>query len=462
MKIKQLVAAICMASPLVLANSVGAETLDFEACVDRTLAQNPETLVSQSRIQQASAAFNQASNSRLPQLTVSLTASQTDNALNAFGMKLQQRQASFEDFGFAEAPGAGSTSTIQTQPKDLNYPGAHNDVNTRVEMLVPIWNGGKISGYQNQAKAMMDAASRGDVAVKQYLTFNVYQAYEGVHTARAFIEVANKAVEAAQSYVKTTDNLVKQGVVVKSEHLTAKVHLSEAQTALEKAKTQELIALDSLKMLMNMEANAPLSIGQRIGLSRPSGTMNELVVKAKTSNPVVDAKNGEAMAAKQAVNVAEADSYPSVNMMARYDWNGETLSFDEGGYTVGAVASWKIWDFGVTESAIVQAKAEAAEKQAAAKSQQNKTRLEVMTSWRNLSVAQKEKKSRLLAVQQASEAQRLIMKRYKNGVSTITELLASQARLDKTRADLVKAEFESNIEKAKLRLATGTMDTAMF
>jgi len=91
------------------------------------------------------------------------------------------------------------------------------------------------------------------------------------------------------------------------------------------------------------------------------------------------------------------------------------------------------------------------------RSQENQTRLAVLKAWRMLTVSEKQVSSHQLAVAQAEEAQRLILKRYKGGVATTTEVLSSQARLDKARANLVNSQFETNIQKANLRLATGAM-----
>lgn len=434
-----------------------AQVMDFKACVDTALNQNPEMDVSQYRLKQAEYALAESDASRMPQVTASFTAMNSDNALNVFGMKLNQRNATFRDFGFAD-----QAKGIDYAPEDLNEPGSHTDFNTRLEVMIPVWNGGKVSSYQNQAKAMIKAAQHGDKAVQQYLTFNVYQAYEGVHTARAFVSVATQAVKAADAYVKTTRNLVEQGVVVRSELLSAEVHLSEAKTAMEKAKTQELIAEDSLKMLMAMDPNAPVKVGPRVDVSLPANSLEELTQMATSTNPQLEAKREEARSSKAAIDASKADNYPSFNIMARGDMNDESIGFDSKSYTVAGVVSWKITDFGITSNRISRAQAEASQKEAALRSKENQTRLEVLKAWRTLKVSQKQVKSHQLAVEQAEEAQRLIMKRYKSGVSTITEVLASQAQLDKARADLVNSKFETNIQKATLRLATGAMNADLL
>ncbi len=436
-----------------------AQTYSFKQCVETTLSENPSVDVSLYQLQQAQAALSEADSSRMPQITLSAVASHSNNALNVFGMKLNQREAAFRDFGFADnVPGV----SLDHQPDDLNKPDAHTDFSTKLEVMVPVWNGGKISSYQSQAKAMIAAAKQGDEAVKQFLIFNVYQAYEAVHTAKAFVKVADQAVKASKSYVKTTENLVKQGVVVKSELLSAQVGLSQAWTSLQLAETKVLIAKDNLRSLMFMEPNAALEVGKRVDLSVPSDSISALTAMVMTENPEVKATREAARSSKTAVSAAEADNYPSFNVMARAETSDDTLGFNSNSYTVAGVVSWKLTDFGLTASRIDRANALANEKQSALIVKENATKLSLLKSWRMLNVAKKRVISNKLAVEQATEAQRLVLKRHKGGVATITEVLASQTQLDKSRADLVNSEFEINVQKAKIKLATGSMSLSQI
>ncbi|KUJ73068.1 transporter [Thiomicrospira sp. WB1] len=455
---------VAMAVGLISAQGMASAnpvTLDFEACVETALGKNPEMTVSQQRIVQAESALAEAEASRMPQITASLTGTRSNDAMNVFGMKLGQRQATFADFGFADFDST-NPNLLSVEPDDLNHPGAHNNFNSRLEVKLPVWNGGKIGSYEDQAQAMIAAARQGDEATQQYLTFNVYKAYEGVHTARAFIDVAKQAMEAAQAYVNTTENLVEQGIVVRSELLSANVHLSEAQTHYEQALMEEQIALDNLKMLMAMDENAQIEIGARQDITLPEHTPDSLSQQAMTANPQLEALRAQTEAKRAAIAASEADKYPSFNLMARGDANDENLGFDSTSYTVAGVVSWKLTDFGVTSNRVSRARAEAEEAKAALQSKTNQTRLAVRKAWRMLKVAEKRVVSNELAVAQAEEAQRLIMKRYKGGIATMTEVLANQAQLDKARADLVKSQYEKNIQKAKLRLETGAMSLAQL
>ena len=66
--------------------------------------------------------------------------------------------------------------------------------------------------------------------------------------------------------------------------------------------------------------------------------------------------------------------------------------------------------------------------------------------------------ARKLALADAEEAQRLVKKRYENGVGTLIELLSAQAQLDKARADLVAANYDLAVQRADLKLAVGVLD----
>lgn len=435
---------------------VGAQTYDFKTSVETTLAQNPQREVSSARIEQAQAAVKQASNSRLPQLNLSFTVSRSDNPLNVFGMKLQQRQASFADFGFKDM-GQAMSGNYAYQPKDLNEPGSHTDYNTRIEMLLPIWNGGKIAGYKQQAQAMLAAAKDGDIAVQQMLTFYVYEAYEGVHASRSFIQVAEQALKASEAYITTTKNLVEQGIVVRSELLSAQAHHAEVELMLEQAKNHELLALDGLRSLMGLDPTADLDVSNRVNISLPTDDLNQLTQMALSFNPQLQAMRNQTYASQAAAKVVKSDMYPSVNFMARNDWNDDNLGLGESSYTLAAVAKWKVTDFGVTGRAVDRANAETKEAQAATKAKEQEIRLELLKAWREYQTSQKKVASNKAAVEYAEEAQGLIARRYETGVATMTEVLASQTQLDKARAELVNAEYSANIHKAQLRLATGQM-----
>ena len=452
MKLKPLAVGLLCALPAL----AQAQILTLRESVKLALDNNPEISAADQRIAQAQAALKAAQNARLPQVNAELNVINSDDALNVFGMKLQERQATFADFGAADFNPA-NPNVLSVKPSQLNNPGEWTHYNAKLQLLIPIWNGGKISGFQNQAKAYTEAAQFGKGAVRQFLTYSVFRAYDAVHTARAYIEVAQKALEAADSYVKTTRNMVKQGIVVKSELLRALVNRSEAQLALEQAQNQEQLALDALRALLALDMAEDIDVADRVGIDLPSEDVVELVAMALAQNPKLQALRKQYEGALAAVSVAEADKYPHVNAMAEKDYHSDHFGTQADSYTLALQAKWKLTDFGVTEATVNRSRAKASEQAAKLRSEESQVRLKVIQAWRNYQVAKKKIETTRLNARQAEEANRLVLKRYKAGVATITELLASQAQLDKARADHVAAIYDANVRKAELRFLTGTM-----
>lgn len=429
---------------------------DLQQCVDIALKQNPDILASQSQLAQAESALSQARGQYFPKLTASVTGTRTNDALNAFGLKLSQRNATFNDFGANQFTGPGALSVA---PVNLNNPDPVTNYNTRLELQIPLYNGGMISGYVDQAHAYIKAAQAGNQAARQQVIFHVIQAYQGVHTARAYVSVAQQAEAAAEAYVKTTQNLLNEGVVVRSDLLFAQVNLANVKVNLQEAQRGEAAAIDQLHLLLGMPLNEKLEIGSDFTPTALSGDVAKLQDEAVATNPGLLAMRNQLDAAGAGVKVAGADYYPHFNAIVRQDWNAPTFQQKASSYTVAGVLSWNIFDMGVTRGAVGRAEASRTELQTRLRQAEEGVRFQVADAWRGSAEAESRVSARTAAVAQAEEAQRLVAKRYENGVTTMVEVLAAQAQLDKARAEEVAAHYQLTLQRSTLRLAVGKLNS---
>ncbi|MDA8110621.1 MAG: TolC family protein, partial [Betaproteobacteria bacterium] len=62
------------------------------------------------------------------------------------------------------------------------------------------------------------------------------------------------------------------------------------------------------------------------------------------------------------------------------------------------------------------------------------------------------------SVEDAAEAQRILLLRYAQGVATLTDTLAGEARLDEARDALLAAEYQQRLARAALLQALGELD----
>ncbi|WP_407274985.1 TolC family protein [Halothiobacillus sp. DCM-1] len=440
-----------------------APGLTVAQAIEHALTQNPMMQQTRARIAEAQGAIQEADGSRLPRLDLSFGAMGSNNALNVFGMKLNQGRANFNDFGvqqfFSEAgPTFGNLAGASATPPDaLNHPGWYRNFQTTLKLSVPIYNGGKIRALRDQAQALLLAAQSGDQAARQQLIMQVVQAYAGIDAANAFVRVTEQAVEAARSYRDLSKKLFTQGVVSKSDLLTAEVNLGDVKLRHQQALDQRANAMDGLRIVTGMTDGEPFQINQQIAIAPIDLTLAQARDEALRNNPQLAAIGQQIDAAQAGVTAARSVYKPQFNLMAQQDWNSYNLGLRNDSYTVGGVLSWQVLDFGARAGQVDRAVAGLNQAQAQQQVAGNQLMNQVGEIWRAAALAEQRLAVKKLAISQSEEATRLENLRYAQGLSTMTNLLQSQAALDKARAEYVSAQYELTVQRASLLLATGNL-----
>lgn len=447
-----------VATSLVLAATVlpaSAQTLDYAQSVARALKSNPTQQASGAGVDAAQAAVKQARGQLLPHLSASWTVNRSDDPLTVFGDKLEQRKVSFEDFGAAQF----DPNNLSVEPHNLNHPGAYDNFRTRLRLDIPVFHGGALHARLAQAHALAAAARSGDAAASQQLAYQVMQAYEGVRAARAFVSVTKEAENAAAQYDRSTRQMYNRGVVIKSDLLTAQVNLQQAKLQVREAVDQAATALEHYHLVLGLRLDAPVDVGPPATPPAPTAQRSVLVRQALTDNPGLMALQHRLKADKDGVSAARAAYLPRVDLSLWEDWNQETPGFDSSSYALMATVSWNIFDFGARGGAVDRATASRQRTDARLRAARDKLQGRVSRTLRSARIAAERVNVKILAVQRDKEAQRLLSMRYSRGVTTLTDLLAGQSRLDQARADLVSARYQRSVQRAGVWLALGRMDS---
>ena len=433
------------------------QILTFSDVWQAALEQTPEMLLARARTGEAEAALATAQGHLLPRLSATYTGSTSDNPLNVFGMKLTQGDATFNDFGAGEFI-ADPLSSLHVAPGNLNSPGWYDNYQSKLELQVPIYNGGKTRAYLNQAQAYLESARQLDVMARQQLMLEVLKAYEGVRAADAFLAVADKSVAAALSYSKITDQLFDRGVISYNDQLRARLNLDSARLHRREALTQRDQVCDSLRILAGLPDNIPVAVAGPLSVPLQQAELAQLQQQMESDNPGLLALKNKEAAVQTEVQIARAAYLPHFNLILSQEWNAPDLRL--GGNSAAMIAgvlSWNLFDFGVRKGGVVLARQHSLQQTAERRIVANRIRLQLNAAWRNARLAAESVKVNELAVSQAEEAERLERLRYEQGVSTMTELLLIRAQLDKAHGDLVLARYQELMERAGLLLALGRL-----
>lgn len=418
-----------------------ASTVTLAQAAEAVLANNPELAASQARVQQAAAGVRQADGARLPRVTLSLTATHTNDALAAFGLRLGQERVTAADFA----------------PAALNDPDGINNLNTRIEVQAPLYTGGQVRARQHQARAGVRTAEQDDDATRQQLLLATVRAYQGVHLARADLQVARQSQIAAQEYLRVAELLHRQGMAVRSDRLSAQVNLDNARLRVSEAQRHEAHALDRLRQLMGLALTEPLDVGAEAVLELPSGTDAELHAEASQRHPALNALRSQLDGASAAVTAARGANRPQINVLARQDWNDRALGLDAPSYTLAGVLSWHAFDGGSNTAALARAQAVRQELAARLRQAEAALAVQIAEARRRALEAEERITVRTGALADAEEAMRLTQLRYQNGLTTQVDLFTTQAQLDQARAELAQARHDRSVARAEVLAAAGLL-----
>ncbi len=445
------------AAPATAKNETASARLTFAQAFALASKRAPELASAQAQIDQAEAAKREAKGNLFPKLHADIEASSSTNPLNVFGMKVMQGNATFRDFGAGEFNPA-NPNVLDVAPLDLNDPDDYQNITSRLQLDVPIYNGGKIRGYVEMADAYVGAAEKGKEYNRQKLILDTLQAYEGVRTAKAYVDVAELGQKAAHSYVEIARKMYREGLVSKSDMLRAEVNLGEVDLKVTEARNFLNNTIEKLRTMTGLHTTNALEVTDEVIPPLPEGTIADYRQEAIEANPAIQALQKKILAARAATKVAKADYKPHFNVMLRQEWNDEDTLGGDSSYTIGGVLNWNLLDFGVRSAAVSKSAAEVEKNRAELRTAQDELSVQVDKIWRDAQLATEQVAVRAKGIGQAKEAERLERLRYEQGISTLTQLLAVQTALDKARADYVAARYKETMQRAALLFALGKLD----
>lgn len=363
----------------------------------------------------------------------------TDNPLGAFGFTLQQRivtQAAFD-------------------PASLNHPTATGNWNAAVVAELPLVNVDAWLGRGAARDAAAAAAAGGDWT-RATVRLDVVRAYYGAVLARAGVATLEGALAAADAHRRQAESAVRNGVATPSDALLASVQRGQVEAALLGARGDAGVARERLALLLGQPGDTLFIL--------PDTLPDPARLGEATAG---DAARADITAAQLGLQAAEADHrratatlLPRLNAFGRYEWNDPSAPFGgEASYTVGLMASWSPFAGGARIAERMGASARRDAAAAARDAAVATAALEVSAARSDRDVARAQLAIATTAVTQASDAHRIVARKYDGGLATVAELLSAAATETATRLGLAAARYRLITAEAALRHATGaTLD----
>jgi len=409
-----------------------AKYLCLQNAIAASIKNNDAIRLSALDIQVAKAKYRQTDAMFLPQATASYSAFTTNDPLNAFGFKLQQKSIKQADF----------------DPELLNNPSATSNFSAKLELQQPLLNldmyyGRKAAAAQVEMYQLILSRTR------EHIYFETRKAYLQLQLAYAENKVLYEALATSQAVYQNSKDYYEQGLIQKSDLLNAEVYRMNIETQVKNSWSVIQDASDVLSMLMGNATGALYTID------------SISITNTVAADDVADERADFQALQKQVesynwmIQSSKKSYLPRLNAFASWQSNDKSgLGFNANTYLAGIQLSWKIFNGNRTRNTISQLDSEKDKVATQLHQQKAEAQLQINHARRQLADASVEIKQQQLAIEQAAEALRVLRNRYEQGLVKTTDVLLAQTQLSKQTLGYVHAVFNYNLAAALLEFLT--------
>lgn len=419
-----------------------AAPLTLDEAVQRALTHNPELRAADRQTQAAQARAQAAQVLFRPQVDLRYMARRSDNPLDAFADKLNTRSVTAADLA----------------PAAINEPGTSSVHVTQLSIELPLYTGGRLVAQKRAADDAAEAARLAYEHRRLTTVYNTIQAYRSAQAGARGMSIADDAVEAAREHAATTARLARQGRIAVSDRMTAELNLASVLSLREQAAHRQRLALDDLRRLLGLSADAELSLPPWEP-TPVSASMNpsDSTQRGLTQRKDLQAQSILLNASRSKIGAARAAFQPQVSVIAADSWYADDVALDNKSQSIMGVVSMNLFNGGRDWHGLTAAQHETAESELRLEAMRESIRSEVHAAASRLMEADARRRIAAESVNKARETVRLVKQRYGEGRTILIDLLMSERVLVEARNEELTAALNQELSAAQLQLAEGSL-----
>ncbi|MEA1880133.1 MAG: TolC family protein [Campylobacterota bacterium] len=403
----------------------GIDKLSLQDALERLKRDNLELKISRFTEQMKQYDTKVAQGHNYGKLNASLTGMRSNDAGNVFGFKLQSREATFGDFGFAEFDMSGNTNPLPVEPKALNYPKSHTYYQTKLSYVVPLYTGGKLTEYEKITKAMQRMSQYDTQKLYNEKVFQTKKSFYDISLIDKYIQNLSKIITNITKLENTVESMKDVGYAKDIDLLEVQARKSEVVSMYNQANLNQDLAYQFLSFLLNEEVSSIKKTNSMAKL--PSISISEI---ESNNIDIQKARLGLEMTG-MALNVEKSNYLPQVGGFAEYSSADNSLwnEFSEkDSYTVGVQMNLNLFNGGIDSANLEKAKVNHLKVQDQVRLAKKGIALKVKKLHTEILNNDSDIKSFKKQLRFAKSVYLNYKERYREGLSSISDVLVKQSK----------------------------------
>ncbi|MGE3151643.1 MAG: TolC family protein [Nitrospiraceae bacterium] len=422
------------------AEAQAVRTVTLEEALDLASQRSPVLRASRQELHSAEAQQEIAKSAYLPKLDAIEAWTNTNNPAQAFAIQLNQGR--FTQAGF----------DINT----LNRPGSIENYRSALNLVQPIYNGGREQLGVKIAELGQQASTEGHEHTKQRVVFAVTKGYYDLALAKAVRKVAADAVQIAEANARQIAARYMSGATVKSDLLQADVRLAGLRE--ESIRAEHVLHITAIALQHAIGLDEAVDTADSLSQGTAAQPRLEAVLaRALESRPDYRMMAAELRKAQMTTKFSKSSYLPNLNLQGSFENNSTFPLGPNGQSNYGAFGMFSVNLFnGLSDAAHVRkarAQEEMAREQLEAK--RREIEVEVVEAYYGVAAAKERIGVSESAEAQAEENLRIIGNRYQSGIAPVLDLLTAELVLNQTKQNRLRSLYDLKVGQARLTLVSG-------
>lgn len=318
---------------------------------------------------------------------------------------------------------------------------------------------GRLRATLARNRALLAAAHAGTEVARRTLAQGIIEAYYNLALAAAQRRAAEQNLRAAEEFEKITALLLSGGEVAPVDLTRAQLQTTTRRDELERARANEAITTDALRVFVGYDFAQPLTINELELMTPNVGEIERFTSDTISARPEFAQFEAERRAAEQDIRLSRAERRPQLSYSISGGFDTDSLRAARLKEHTGVSATFNLsiplFDFGASRSRERQAQLRA-QVAANARTQALRSFSQQFFAARTQAISAAARiKLAGTGVAQAQSNLDASIARYRAGEAQILEVTDAQTTLAAQRLSLFQAIFDYQTARARLRQAAG-------
>ncbi len=348
----------------------------------------------------------------------------------------------------------GQDITVITNPED--------EYNFVTSFSQPIFTGFALINQYKIASLGLDVAEISEKLTRQDVILDAKNAYYSILKSQKLMTVAEDTVKQVAAQKEVAENMYQVGMSPLNDLLQSQVQLANDKQRFITAQNNLEITKAQFNTLLRRSVNAPVAIVDILDYTPFDFDINYCLSQAEDNRLELQVADLEVQIAGKDYDLSKSDYFPSIDLTGNLtrrgtDWDvdgGEGIA-DKKFWDIRATATWDFWQWGRTRYGVKEKLSRLSQAKYRKEEIIDNIDLEVKQAFLRTKESEKNITTIEKAIEQAKENLRITEERYKEQVSTTTDVLVAQTLLTETMTNYYNALYDFKIAKAVLYRVIG-------